>query len=145
MNREILFRGFHPDEGQSEIYIERVYINGEWVKGKWVYGSHIHRTIYYGSPCDTHIIVEIGEFEYDDYASYEVIPETVGQYTGLMDKNGVKIFEGDKIASYRNVFVTAVEYIDYGFYPFTGKIFYPDECEVTGNIFSNPELLEGIE
>ena len=88
---------------------------------------------------------------------YKVIPETVGQYTGLTDKNGVKIFEGDilhcvskldnakmvvifECGEYR--MVLAEKFKDYigncGFYAITCF-----EKEVIGNIHDNPELLKG--
>lgn len=123
--REILFRGKS--------------IHGEWVKG------------FYVCVPDTHYIMT-GKFDsltngIINSEAYKVDPATVGQFTGLEDKLGTKIFEGDVIDD------LGVEYIvvfDSDYAQFRGKFdgwnaeisHIASRCEVIGNIHDNPELLE---
>ncbi len=137
--REILFEGKRVD-------------NGEWIEGYYMYNG-------------THIIVNTqkGSIGF----GIQVAPETVGQYTGLPDKNGKRIFEGN-IVKFND---TSFGYSYIGFVCFhkgsyciqykfinqdklhqigkttewqdmhaSGTITY--EYEVIGNIHDNPELLE---
>ena len=113
--REILFRG------------KRV-VNGKWVEG-FMYSQHFpleFRDDFYIRCYDT---------------DYLVIPETVGQYTGLTDKNGVKIFEGDIIRFEDDIgYVIYIE--DYARFLVDSPnryilMDYSSEFEVIGNIYDN--------
>ena len=148
--REILFRGKTVDDR----YVE-------YVGGRWACGSLVHQTEFYGDPVDKYHILYTGEFHCDYYDSVEVIPETIGQFTGLRDKNGNRIFEGD-IVKYPwpdkfgvfDIFME-VHYVDGEFLMKPVGNNYYIECweirisgennlvEVVGNIHDSPELLKG--
>ena len=141
--REILFRGKCNEVGKY---------NGQWIEG------------FYGEDDGKPIIARSTDH---GLIGYFCEPDSIGQYTGLTDKNGKKIFEGDIVFFYCSD-VTAVvkygQYVDYdspnkpanGFY-----VEYQEDsktiqesvdsresdeeygCEVIGNIHDNPELMKG--
>ena len=76
--------------------------------------------------------------------------DTIGEYTGLKDKNGMEIFEGDVLRYETTQGLSGpehtwhgplvVEWKSYGWQPFFGQM--PERCEIIGNIYENPELLK---
>lgn len=128
MNREILFRG--------------KAVNTE----KWLYGDLV---LYQGHTQIWTTDIDGGKW------NYLVESDTVGQYTGMTDKNGTKIFEGDILQCAWNTKIF-LYYDDYHL-QFRGKEISTDlhpceidyygysKIEVIGNIHDNPELLKGAD
>lgn len=148
--REILFRGKRID-------------SGEWVVGiPWIFAPPVNKAV---------IVYAMGLVGEDDDTSrycecHEVDPSTIGQYTGLTDKSDKKIFEGDilSIAQKSNglgdYFYPSIKYpanviVKWDKCSWMWEVIakqkyyltFPDawchyECEIIGNIYDNPELLE---
>lgn len=159
--REIEFRGKRVSDG-------------EWIVGNLVINKVDTPMRFYKvyRICDnTYGFTDEEGFEPDFMCGYdeEVVPSTVGQYTGLTDKNGRKIFEGDmlkiakKMDGMGTYYSPAIEYpvkvvVRWDMCAWLWEtitkdkryITFPDawchfEFEVIGNIHDNPELLKGGE
>ncbi len=130
----------------------------------WHYGDIFHSS---ANPSQTRI------HDYENHVNFEAIEDTLGQYTGLTDKNGVKIFEGDILESFykKKRIVSVVKYGGfepeffykcaeaqgfflhgmklYGFYAYdlagSEMMFVEDmrQAKIIGNIHGNPEILGG--
>ena len=121
--REIIFRGKRADNGE------------------WVYGSLItERNMFDGNLMTMHI--QDIEEPYDDNL---IDDETVGQYTGLTDKNGVKVFEEDIVRIFDGEYFSGVVKYSNEQGSFTvddtSLHYWVSDIEVIGNIHDNPDLL----
>ena len=139
--REILFRG-------------KTALDNEWVIGAGVYKSEGHTWI---------ITDDVTKTENRGTGSDAINPETVGQYTGLTDKNGMKIFEGDIVKREFTLYhgetkktrETQIGVVGFkrgefmanvvkgrGTWFGIGIVWKDDYLEIIGNIHDNPELLK---
>ena len=148
--RDIIFRGKRID-------------SGEWVEGQTIVVIHQDDNDLIFMPQHGED-VKADPMEDNDRALtsiygnyYQILPQTVGQYTGLTDKNGKKVFEGDILKEYgsppehslmvvKNAgFGCFLEFYFCGERCNTEQIHYPTWLsydEVIGNIHDNPKLLE---
>jgi uncharacterized phage protein (TIGR01671 family) len=115
--REILFRGKNEKTGE------------------WIYGDLLQMNRY-----TVHI------YPKEDCSGDSVAQDTIGQYTGLDDKNGVKIFEGDIVFIGDWECYAEVYFAHGGWYlkfADNDEDLYENysDCKVSGNIHDNPELL----
>lgn len=129
MNRQIIFRGKRLD-------------NGEWVYGDLEYNRA-------KNTARIHTYDEGGEY----LMQHLVEPESVGQYTGLLDKNGKEIYESDIVMQrgYSGVKPMVVRFEQGAFIvgwhggssTQTRPMLIQKRCEVIGNVIDNPDLLNG--
>ena len=151
--REILFRGKQVD-------------NGEWVYGYYAIKGKDTELEEHFICVSTLSTSGRGYFHFTDIP---VIPETIGEYTGLTDKNGKKIFVGDIVKEEYEVFVSArkkelrthIGYIEMSDLVSGCYAYYWDDerkmrcnfsisrficvCEIIGTIHDNPELIGGTD
>lgn len=122
--------------------------NGEWVEG--FFGRH---TSLDAMIIDRPYPAYNGDLTALDF--WMVDPSTVGQYTGLTDKNGKRIFEGDIVRFFNSeeysVYSVMWKYhrwlvqmhADYQVCPDDLDEDFCSNAEIIGNIYDNPELVEG--
>ena len=107
---------------------------GKDINGKWRFGDLIH----YRS------CITISETKAGICGNYEVIPESVGQFTGYTDTDGKEIYEGDIIKTPIGIFLVEAHHAAFwsGSYLLV-EVVEQYETEIIGNAFDNPELLKG--
>lgn len=152
--REIKFRG------KPIKYPIRDVVNNE-LKMPFVYGGYYKDDCYGNKNGEKEYIIQFNStgLGYNEFV--RINPETIGQYTGLKDKSGKEIYEGDVIkdmqeidSKYKGVVKFGERndsscnevgfYIDWivGFGLRRDIGFWNDKVNVIGNIYDNPELLE---
>ena len=145
--------------------MREILFRGKMDNGEWVYGSFCMDALeQFNGLCGIDGFIRLYDKGKGKMQTYEVDRETVGQYTGLMDKNGKRIFEGDIVAQNwydydepRDDSFGKVVFCEYdcsfsvmdvnkdGFMPLGRCGSYHWEVDVIGNIHDNPELLKGGE
>lgn len=109
--------------------------------GEWICGNLIQRKIR----SSKFYVIRVEDNGFDSYKEYEVIPETVGQCTGLKDKNGKLIFEGDIVVSTSDRRLSdRPRLITIDFERGCNYCAARRKPVVIGNIHDNPELLEKL-
>ena len=128
--------------------MREILFRGKWKNsGEWVYGN-----LFNPDKADTPTQICIGT--YIARTCYEIAPETVGQFTGVTDLNGRKIFEWDIVKRGDRIWVIEYDvkcaqfvmktYTESGVFRIRAFDLIPSEwCEIIGNIFDNhPELIK---
>ena len=140
--REILFRGKNI------------------TTGKWRYGRYVQQTLFKTGSCEECVHWIIGKYGNE---MYKIAPRTLGQYTGIDGKDKVKIFEGDILKIPPKALIydvgcvsellgivrwdkkAACFHIESALDYYGMNEIMPEETEVIGNKWDNPELLKEME
>ena len=162
--REILFRAKSKD-------------NGRWYKGQYI---NLHKTTYcFKEDYEKNPSNDIHQIVYEEIMDWglpnkhlrvDVIPETIGEFTGIFDIKGKRIFEGDILCKtfklewdnneerkvyyvvkfHEGMFATFYkdyengEWVDCEDDRLCKSLIEVDNLEIVGNVYDNPELLGGV-
>lgn len=134
-NNEWIYGSYHKNVGTGDIAIR-------WEEPKKNCQFNNHWILVRRSPTDS------GWTIHDTFMAHEVIPETVGEFTGRLDKNSNEIYDGDFIkTSFKDGFLKGEVYWNYFTYGFSvgvkmaglyeSLLEWDEDVEIVGNIYEN--------